>query len=268
MLLEELKKIMPACVNCHNHCPIDNTNCERGRDMVSKITSGEATPEEYIRKAVEKMKEHRAGEDERPHEHGRFPEFGHFRPHGSCENRHGPHAPEGSECGHKGRKGPGPDGFGRPPFGFRMMPGMPGGHPHMPRPMPQDDSLGSLLFFAAHASRPRPPKGAGRGDPGMGQRRVLRLLAETGSISQQSLQEILAIRPGSLSELLGKLENKGLITRTQDEADRRKNYLSLTDEGRTVLDNLNEEADPFSCLAEEEKETLKVLLKKIIEANR
>ena len=101
----------------------------------------------------------------------------------------------------------------------------------------------------------------------MAQHRVLKLLGETSSISQQSLQEILAIRPGSLSELLSKLENKGLILRTQDETDRRKNTLSLTDAGREALKETEERRDPFNMLTDEEQEALKALLKKIIEGN-
>ncbi len=247
MVFEELQNRMPNCVICRHHCPIDELRCDRGKEMAERIMAGEADPEEYVRWAEERRK---AREETWQHEHGRHPEFPEGGPdhrrHGPWDGRRGPHGPEG----------------------FRKGPGMPPDRPHLPRPMPQDDSLGSLLFYAAHASRPEPPRGGGRGGPGMGQRRVLRLLSETESVSQQSLQEILAIRPGSLSELLGKLENKGLIARTQDEADRRKNFLSITDEGRRVLNDPDVQADPFAVLTETEKETLKGLLKKVIEASR
>ena len=287
MVFEELQNRMPNCVICRHHCPIGELRCDRGKEMAERIMAGEADPEEYIRWAEERRKAREAQGETWQHGHGRHPEFPEGGPdhrrHGPWDGRRGPHGPEGFAHGPEGRgphgpagfgtgpegRGPhGPESFGPGPGGFRGGPGMPPGRPPMPRPMPRDDSLGALLFYAAHAFRPEPPRGGGRGGPGMGQRRVLRLLAETESISQQSLQEILAIRPGSLSELLGKLEHKGLIARTQDEADRRKNSLSLTDEGRRVLNGLDEQADPFAFLTEEEKEMLKGLLKKIIEANR
>ena len=66
---------------------------------------------------------------------------------------------------------------------------------------------------------------------GRTQSRVLGLLA-AGDISQRELQERLQIQPGSISELISKLELKGFLTRRRNENDRRKVVLSLTEEGR------------------------------------
>ena len=52
---------------------------------------------------------------------------------------------------------------------------------------------------------------------GQGQRRVLTILQERGSMQQRELQEYLGIQPGSMSELIGKLEQKGLLKRTSSE---------------------------------------------------
>ena len=221
--------------------------------MLDKILSGEVTPEKYIKRAEERRKE---WENRMNHEEERFCHDRKERCFRECEGRsfHGPkNMPFG---GFGGRSFQGPKNM--PFHGPKNM-------PHLPR-LPKDDSLNSLLFFAAYAVRPRPVKGKG-GMEGMAQHRVLKLLGETSSISQQSLQEILAIRPGSLSELLSKLENKGLILRTQDETDRRKNTLSLTDAGREALKETEERRDPFNMLTDEEQEALKALLKKIIEGN-
>lgn len=53
------------------------------------------------------------------------------------------------------------------------------------------------------------------------QKRILILLLETGPITQRELTERLGIQPGSASEVIAKLENAGLVTRTESEADRR-----------------------------------------------
>ncbi|MBR0087141.1 MAG: MarR family transcriptional regulator [Lachnospiraceae bacterium] len=244
MTLEELKNIMPNCVNCGRRCPIDDLHCERGQEMVERILSGEAAPEEYLKKAEERRKEH--GEE-------------HKDRHGA---EHGAEHRGGHRCHRKeDREGSPFRGHG---FFGNQEPGMHEG-PRFPH-LPQDDSLHSLLAFAAHAVRPG--RGRGRsGMEGMAQLRILKLLGETSDISQQTLMEILAIRPGSLSELLTKLESKGLILRKPDENDRRKNTLSLSDAGRQALKETEEHSDPFHMLSEEEQETLKTLLKKIIEGN-
>ena len=296
MTLEELKNIMPNCVNCGRHCPIDDLHCEKGKEMVDRILAEEITPEECIKKAEERRKEREHCKDRRPEGHHRNCRGREDRPFRGPEGRpfRGPEnmpfgGPEGKPFrgpenmpfgGLEGRPFRGPENMpfggpdGRPFQGPQNMPfhgpeffsGQKPDMDRMPR-LPQDESLNSLLFFAAHAVRPRRAKGE-RGMEGMAQHRVLKLLGETSSISQQSLQEILAIRPGSLSELLKKLEDKGLILRTPDDNDRRKNTLSLTDAGRDTLKATEEQRDPFNMLTEEEQETLKTLLKKIIEGNR
>ena len=110
------------------------------------------------------------------------------------------------------------------------------------------------------------------GEPGgVGQNRILRILAQTEELSQRELQEQLGIQPGSLSEILGKLESKGQILRSRDEQDKRKSTLRLTDEGRKALDAARlepERTDPFAALSTEEQETLRSLLNKVIDANK
>ena len=228
MTFEELKNVMPNCPNCGRHCPIDDLNCHRGKDMVEKILAGEATPEDYLNRSHEENGHGR-------HEHGRHEHVDHERGR-RHEGRGGEDAP------HRRHHRPIP-------------------------PMPEDDSLMSLLFHAAHAVRPRMEDG-----PGMGQARVLKVLKEEGSVAQSVLQDKLAVRPGSLSELLGKLEAKGLIRRTPDPEDRRKNTLSLTEEGEKAVEDREERLEDrnkaFDMLSEEEQETLKGLLKKILEGRK
>lgn len=100
------------------------------------------------------------------------------------------------------------------------------------------------------------------------QKRILIILNETGSITQKDLTERLGIQPGSASEILAKLENAGLIIRTQNENDRRTTDVCLTDTGRGLAGNAltqrqKRHAEMFSCLSEEEKGTLLSLMEKV-----
>lgn len=105
-------------------------------------------------------------------------------------------------------------------------------------------------------------------NPHQGQGRILSLLKMKPEISQKDLSTILNIRSQSIGELLAKLERSGYITRTPSESDRRIIQICLTDEGKEAA-NQNEEQfesiNLFSCLSEEEQNTLSDYLKRIIE---
>jgi DNA-binding MarR family transcriptional regulator len=118
---------------------------------------------------------------------------------------------------------------------------------------PQDES---------RASESRPER---RG--GLGQIYVLSLLSEAPQ-SQKELLEKLGTRAGSLSELLGKLENSGYITRTKDENDNRVVNVAITEAGREFAKahghrrtEIAEEL--FAVLDEDEQATLIALLEKL-----
>lgn len=100
------------------------------------------------------------------------------------------------------------------------------------------------------------------------QERVLGILKEQGDITQRELTERLGIKPGSASELLAKLENAGMILRSQNDEDRRMVNISLTEAGRErakKVDGLREkkQEEMFACMTAEEKETLLGLLEKL-----
>jgi DNA-binding MarR family transcriptional regulator len=100
------------------------------------------------------------------------------------------------------------------------------------------------------------------------QHRILSLLSEKESIPQQELLEILDIRASSLSELLSKLEEKGLITRTKPDHAKRNVNVEITDLGAAVAEEHaqhKEEAaqELFASLSEEEQKTLAGLLEKL-----
>ena len=97
---------------------------------------------------------------------------------------------------------------------------------------------------------------------------ILKILYDEGDLSQRILQKVLDIQPGSISEILAKLEAKEFIERTKDDEDRRRVIISLTESGREYIkDRSSQERDSFAdVLTDEEKETLRSLLKKIISA--
>ena len=100
------------------------------------------------------------------------------------------------------------------------------------------------------------------------QKRILMILNRTGKITQRDLTERLGIQPGSASEILSKLENAGLILRTQNEADRRTTDVCLTDAGRelateALTQRQKRHEEMFSCLSDEERQELLSLLEKV-----
>lgn len=102
--------------------------------------------------------------------------------------------------------------------------------------------------------------------PGMQQGMVLQLL-RGGPMTQRQIQERLGTRPGSVSELISKLESKCLLQRQRSEADRRQVLLTLTAKGREM--SQRHTAYPatglYTALTEEERETLERLLSRLLE---
>lgn len=89
-----------------------------------------------------------------------------------------------------------------------------------------------------------------------------------GQMSQQALGARFELKPGSLSEILAKIEASGLIERTRDPHDRRQLFVHLTKDGeREALQALKAReafrSKAFSNLTDEEQETLLMLLGKV-----
>ena len=100
------------------------------------------------------------------------------------------------------------------------------------------------------------------------QQRILMILNSAGAMTQRDLTEQLDIQPGSASEILAKLENAGLILRTQNETDRRTTDIQLTETGKAqALEAADQRhkrhEEMFDCLSEEEKQTMLSLLEKL-----
>ena len=241
-----------VCPCCPNHCPLSDPQCGRGMRYVQTLHEGENAGEGVGSSCGQKPS--------CPHHgmHGHGP-----HPHAGCPS----HDPEGREglCGSEAVPHPGPHGKGLhgPGCPHHGMHGH-GPHPHADRPPwdpENEEDLSVLLGRCGHFLYHRPAHGRG-------QKRILKLLTEQkGGLTQKELQSALGVQSGSLSEILSKLEARGLLVRERDEADRRCAIVKITEEGQKRLE---QKSDPesgetlFSVLSDEEQETLKALLKKLL----
>ena len=167
---------------------------------------------------------------------------------------------EGLRCMPRGHGGPGGPGGGH---GFG-----PGGHGMPPRrPDPDflkrridESDLLELIDMAGRMAQRRP-----QGGPAKSQALVLSILAGRDTLSQRELQQMLGVQPGSLSELLSKLEGKGYLIREKAE-DRRGNLLRITEEGRRAIPTADDlpEDDPFGALTDEQQDQLAALLRTLL----
>jgi DNA-binding MarR family transcriptional regulator len=96
--------------------------------------------------------------------------------------------------------------------------------------------------------------------------RVMRFIHNHGSANLKNLQDALSIKSAAMSELVTKLEDKGLVYRTTSQKDRRVKELRLTEMGEEAMrqqEKREEQMDLFSALTDEEKSTLDTLLRKL-----
>lgn len=98
---------------------------------------------------------------------------------------------------------------------------------------------------------------------------ILCLLAKHGGqMSQQELGSCFELKPGSLSEILAKIETAGLIERTRDPEDRRQLFIHLTEEGWRSADRKQRASEhfrrnAFTCLTAAEQAQLADMLERI-----
>ncbi len=95
----------------------------------------------------------------------------------------------------------------------------------------------------------------------MSQNRILLMLKREGPLKQKELLERMNIKPGSLSEIISKVEAGGYVVRQKCPGDKRSLELILTDAGIERAEVFEKERSDmakelFSDLTEEEKEEL------------
>ena len=95
--------------------------------------------------------------------------------------------------------------------------------------------------------------------------RVLRVLSEYGSLDTTTLADRASLLFPSLTRIATTMRNKGLITQTRDEVDRRRQFIAITEAGQKIIDDRAAQAahivaDFQSTLGDENYETLLDLL--------
>ena len=66
------------------------------------------------------------------------------------------------------------------------------------------------------------------------QSRLLLLIMENDGVIQRDLADEMDVRPSSMTEMLTKMEQLGLVVRKQDEKDQRVMHIFLTDQGKNA----------------------------------
>jgi len=101
---------------------------------------------------------------------------------------------------------------------------------------------------------------------------VLSALDDLGPLSQQQLADSLDLHKSHLVGPLDHLEGRGLVSRTTDPSDRRRNQVALTSAGKTLAEELQpvgvlSQRGFLDALSPAEQETLVTLLRRVLAAN-
>jgi DNA-binding MarR family transcriptional regulator len=101
---------------------------------------------------------------------------------------------------------------------------------------------------------------------------ALKLLSDQGPAGQQALADSLSLDPSNVVGLLNELEERQLITRRRDSADRRRHIVELSPRGQSELCDAYEglrqiDDDLLSALNQKERAVLYDLLVRAVGAN-
>lgn len=67
--------------------------------------------------------------------------------------------------------------------------------------------------------------------------RVLRVLAEHGALDAKTLADRSSLLFPSLTRIAATLREKGLVTQTRDDQDRRRQFIKITPQGQQIIDD-------------------------------
>ncbi len=143
------------------------------------------------------------------------------------------------------------------------------------QPVPQNLTLDNQLCFAVHSAsnaidklyRPR----LGAHDLTYSQYIALMALAEEDGISISALAQRMGVSKATMTPLLRRLDEKGLISRQMEDGNERQKNVSLTDAGRQTLEGscyVTEKVFAKTGLSLEEAEQLISLCKKVVQSNK
>ncbi|MEM9580424.1 MAG: homoprotocatechuate degradation operon regulator HpaR [Pseudomonadota bacterium] len=103
--------------------------------------------------------------------------------------------------------------------------------------------------------------------------RVLRVLSEHGSLDTTTLADRASLLFPSLTRIATTMRNKGLITQTRDDKDRRRQLIAITEAGQKIIDDRADQSaqivrDFRTALGDENYETLLDLLARLDPGSR
>lgn len=106
-----------------------------------------------------------------------------------------------------------------------------------------------------------------------GQPKILEFLAEYGESEQKTIAEYCEIEPATVGSILARMEAASLIQRRNRPHNRRSLYVSLTDKGQQMAEQLKEifrSAEEYmtASLTPEETETLRSLLERCMQKGK
>ena len=95
--------------------------------------------------------------------------------------------------------------------------------------------------------------------------RVLRVLSEFGTLDTTTLADRSSLLFPSLTRIAATMRDKGLLTQTRDEVDRRRQLIEITAKGQKIIDDRTGQTTPIVAdfktrLGSENSETLLDLL--------
>lgn len=90
----------------------------------------------------------------------------------------------------------------------------------------------------------------------------------TGGLTQVQLSDMMLVNRANITSLIDRMENAGLVARTDDPADRRSNIIRLTSKGRKLIekiekDYIDEIRRIMSVLKDNEMKNLITMLEKV-----
>jgi DNA-binding MarR family transcriptional regulator len=100
---------------------------------------------------------------------------------------------------------------------------------------------------------------------------VLMALAETGPVCQQFLAGVIGIDPRNIVPILDSLEERGLVSRETDRADRRRRMIDLTSAGWRIVAELSAlgeqtEHELLAPVPQADRESLRRILRSVLDA--
>jgi len=101
---------------------------------------------------------------------------------------------------------------------------------------------------------------------------ILYMVGKHPGIDQISLANLIALDRSNTGEVVGRLEERGLLRRASGNADRRTKRLYLTPAGAKLMDAMTPDVERAQSrmlepLTEDERETLMSLLEKFVDIN-